>query len=189
MMNKQTDKTMVVKITLSLILAAFLLVNGCANTNTGPPISQGELKKLEDEIEALATEIYINDLISVWKVGLKILDILPEGALKKHAVIGMLIVDNSENIARYYKLPTEEGCVVVSVIDDYIADIAGIRDGDIIKEIEGEKIKDSSQVAFKSGESSTVVVERNDTRISFDVKPEEKPYVRISLKQTGRINA
>jgi hypothetical protein len=188
-MYKQNNKTMTARIILSMILTAFLLVNGCANTNTGPPISQSELKKLEDEIETMATEIYINDLVSVWKVGLKILDILPEGALKKHAVIGVLIVDNSENIARFYKLPTEEGCVVVSVIDNYIADLAGIRAGDIIKEIEGEEIKDSSQVAFKSGESSTVVVERNDTRISFDIKPEEKPYVRISLKETGRINA
>ncbi|GAI50680.1 unnamed protein product, partial [marine sediment metagenome] len=118
-MYKQVKKTIVVKIILSIILTAFLLVNGCANTNTGPPLSQSELEKLEDELEALATEIYINDLISVWKVGLKILDILPEGALKKHAVIGALIIDNSEDISRFYKLPTEEGCVVVSVIDNY----------------------------------------------------------------------
>ncbi len=177
------------KIVLSIILAAFILVNGCASTNTGPPLSKDELRKLEEEIEMLATEIYINDSVRVWKVGLKILSILPEGALKRHAVIGALIVDNSENIARFYKLPTEEGCVVVSVIDNYIADLAGIREGDIIKEIEGEEIKDSSHVAFKTGGSSTVVVERNDTRLFFDVKPEEKPYVRIRLKQTGRINA
>ncbi len=188
-MYKQKKKTIIVKIILSIILTAFLLVNGCANTNTGPPISQNELKKLEDEIEALATEIYINDLISVWKVGLKILGILPEDALKKHAVIGVLIVDNSENIARYYKLPTEEGCVVVRVIDNYIADLAGIREGDIIKKIEGEEINDSRQVEFKTGKSSTIVVERNDKRLSFNVKPEEKPYVRIRLKQTGTINA
>ncbi len=188
-MYKQKKKTIVVKMILSIILTAFLLVNGCANTNTGPPLSQSELEKLEDELEALATEIYINDLISVWKVGLKILDILPEGALKKHAVIGVLVVDNSENIARFYKLPTEEGCVVVGVIDNYIADLAGLREGDIIKEIDGKEIKNSSHVAFKTGEPSTVVVERNGTRLSFDLTSEEKPHVRISLKQTGRINA
>lgn len=189
MMNKQNDKTMVAKIILSMILAAFLLVTGCASTNTGPPISQSELKKLEDEIETLATEIYINDLVSVWKVGFKVLSIMPEGAFKKHAVIGALVIDNTENIARYYKLPTEDGCVVVGVIDDYIADLAGIREGDIIKEIEGKKIKNSKHVTFKADGISTVVVERSDTRLSFDVKPEEKPYVRIRLKQTGKINA
>jgi len=172
-----------------MILAAFLLITGCASTNSGPPISQSELKKLEDEIETMATEIYINDLVSVWKVGLKVLSILPEEAFKKRAVIGALVVDNTENIARYYKLPTEEGCVVVGVIDDYIADLAGIKEGDIIKEIEGKKINDSKDVAFKADEVATVIVERSDTKLSFDVIPEVQPYVRIRLKETGKINA
>ncbi len=184
MMYKQKNN-----IIFSMILAAFLLVTGCANTNTDPPLSQDELKKLKDEIEVLATGIYIDDLVSVWKVGLKVLSILPEEAFKKHAVIGALIVDNTEDIARFYKLTTEEGCVIVGVIDDYIADLAGTREGDIIKEIDGKKIKDSSHIAFKVDEFSTVVVERNDTRLSFEVKPEGKPYVQIRLKQTGRINA
>ncbi|MBZ0109875.1 MAG: M48 family metalloprotease [Candidatus Scalindua rubra] len=188
-MNNQNSKTIVIKIILSMILAAFVLVTGCASTNTGPPISQNELKKLEEEIETLATEIYINDLVSVWKVGLNVLSIIPEGTFEKHAMIGALIVDNTEDIARYYKLPAEDGCVVVGVIDDYIADLAGIREGDIIKEIEGKEIKDSNHVTFKADVVSTVVVERNNARLSFDVKPEEKPYVRISLKETGKINA
>ena len=189
MMSKQKNKTMATRIILSMILAAFLLITGCASTNSGPPISQSELKKLEDEIETMATEIYINDLVSVWKVGLKVLSILPEEAFKKRAVIGALIVDNTENIARYYKLPTEEGCVVVGVIDDYIADLAGIKEGDIIKEIEGKKINDSKDVAFKADEVATVIVERSDTKLSFDVIPEVQPYVRIRLKETGKINA
>ena len=75
------------------------------------------------------------------------------------------------------------------MIDNYIADLAGIRQGDLIKEIEGEEINNSRQIEFTTGKSSTVVVERNDKRLSFDVKPEEKPYVRIRLKQTGTINA
>ena len=189
MMSKQKNKTMATRIILSMILAAFLLITGCASTNSGPPISQSELKKLEDEIETMATEIYINDLVSVWKVGLKVLSILPEEAFKKRAVIGALVVDNTENIARYYKLPSEEGCVVVGVIDDYIADLAGIKEGDIIKEIEGKKINDSKDVAFKADEVATVIVERSDTKLSFDVIPEVQPYVRIRLKETGKINA
>ena len=52
-----------------------------------------------------------------------------------------------------------------------------------------KKIKDSSHVTFKAGKSSTVIVERAGTRLSFNVKPKEIPYVRIRLKQTGNINA
>ena len=138
-MYKQKNKTIVVKIILSIVLASFLLVNGCASTNTGPPLSKDELRKLEEEIETLATEIYINDSVRVWKVGLNVLSILPEGVLKKRAVIGALIVDNTEDIARFYKLPTDEGCVVIGIMDGYIADRAGIRQGDIIKEIDGKE--------------------------------------------------
>ncbi len=109
------------KIILSIILAAFLLVNGCASTNTGPPLSKDELRKLEEEIEMLATEIFINDSVMVWKVGFDVLSIMPEGVFKNRAVIGALIEDNTEDIAGFYKLPTEEGCVVIG---------AGVRGAD-----------------------------------------------------------
>ena len=177
------------KIVLSIILAAFLLINGCASTNTGPPISKDELRKLEEEIETLATEIYINDSVLVWKVGFNVLNIMPEGVFKNRAVIGALFVDNTEDIARFYELPTEEGCVVIGVKDGYTADLAGIRQGDMIKEIDGKVIKDSGHVTFKAGRSSTVIVERAGTRLSFNVKPKEIQYVRIRLKQTSKINA
>jgi membrane-associated protease RseP (regulator of RpoE activity) len=177
------------KIILSLILAAFLLVTGCASTKTGPPLSKDELRKLEEEIELLATEIYINDSVMVWKSGFNVLSIMPEGVFKNRAVIGALFEDNTEDIAGFYKLPTEEGCVVIGVMDDYIADLAGIRQGDIIKEIDGKKIKGSGHVKFKAGRSSTVIVERAGARLSFNVIPVEMPYVRIRLKQTSKINA
>ncbi|ODS31403.1 MAG: hypothetical protein SCARUB_03480 [Candidatus Scalindua rubra] len=169
------------------MLVLSLFINGCANT--GPPLSKNELKKLEEEIEALATEIYIKDSVRVWRVGFDILSILPEGTLKNRAVIGALIVDNTEDIAKFYKLPTEEGCVVIGVINNYIADLAGLKQGDLIKEIDGKEIKDSKHITFKAGKSSTIIVERDGTKLSFKVKPKEIPYVRISLKQTGKINA
>ncbi len=177
------------KIILSIILAAFLLVTGCASTKTGPPLSKDKLRKLEEEIELLATEIYINDSVMVWKSGFNVLSIMPDGVFKNRAVIGALSVDNTEEIAGYYKLPTEDGCVVIGVMDGYIADLAGIRQGDIIKEVDGKKIKDSGHVKFKAGRSSTVIVERAGARLSFNVIPKEMPYVRIRLKQTSKINA
>ena len=188
-MYKQENKTRLVRIIINTVFTTFLILNGCASTNTGPLLSKDELSKLEEEIETRATEIFINDAVRVWKVGFNVLSILPEGVFKKRAVIGALIVDNTEDIARFYKLPTEEGCVVIGVIDNYIADGADIRQGDIIREINGEKIKGSSHVTFKAGKSATVIVERSGARLSFNVKPEEMPYVQIRLKQTSKINA
>ncbi|MBT6561535.1 MAG: hypothetical protein HON76_03280, partial [Candidatus Scalindua sp.] len=70
-MYKQENKAKFVRVIISTLLVIFLFANGCANT--GPPLSESKLKELEDEIEALATEIYIKDLVSVWKVGFKVL--------------------------------------------------------------------------------------------------------------------
>ena len=188
-MYKQENKTTLVRIIITTFFSTLLFINGCASTKTGPPLSKDELSKLEEEIEMLATEIYINDSVRVWKVGLNVMSILPDGVLRKRAVIGALIVDNTEDIARFYKLPTEEWCVVIGIMDGSIADLAGIRQGDIIKEIDGKEIEDSSHVAFKAGKFSTVIVERAGTRLSFNVNPKEILYVQIRLKQTGNINA
>ncbi len=186
-MYKQEYKAIFVRVIISTLLVIFLFINGCANT--GPPLSESKLKELEDEIEALATEIYINDLVSVWKVGFKVLSIIPDGAFEKRAVMGALVIDNTEDIAKYYKLPTEDGCVVVGLIDKFVADQAGISQGDLIKEIDGKEIKDSKHVVFKADKSSNIVVERDGKRLSFNLKPEEMPYESIRLKQVGKINA
>ncbi len=186
-MFEQKAKTVITRIAISLMLVIFLFACGCANT--GPQISKEELKKIEEEIEALATEIFIKDWVRTWKIGFNVFSVMPEGTLKKRAVIGALIVDNSEDIAKLFGLPTEDGCVVIGVIDNYVADLAGLKPGDLIREIGGEEIKDDEQIVFENGKSTIIIVERDGGRLSFEVKPKEIPYVRVRLKQTGKINA
>lgn len=186
-MVEQKAKVIIMRIAIPLLLVIFLFACGCANT--GPRISKEELKKVEEEIEALATEIFIKDWVRTWKVGFNVLSILPEDTLKKRAVIGALIVDNSEDIAKSFGLPAEDGCVVIGVVDNYMADLAGLKPGDLIIEIGGKEIKDNKQIAFENDKSTIIIVERDGDRLSFEVKPKEMPYVRVRLKQTGKINA
>ena len=186
-MIKQKAKAIIIRIAISPILVIFLFVCSCANT--GPQISKDELKKLEEEIEALATEIFVKDWVRTWKVGFNVLSVMPEGTLKKRAVIGALIVDNSEDIARLFGLPVEDGCVVIGIVDNYTAGLAGLKPGDLIREIDGKEIKDSEQIAFENGKLTIIIVERDGDRLSFEVEPKEMPYVRVRLKQTGKINA
>jgi serine protease Do len=56
--------------------------------------------------------------------------------------LGVYSVGVTENVARYYDLPVKEGCLVVEVVEGSPADDAGIRAGDIIIRIDGEKISD-----------------------------------------------
>jgi beta-barrel assembly-enhancing protease len=186
-MVEQKAKDVIIGIVIPLLLVISLLACGCANT--GPRISREELRKVEEEIEALATEIFIKDWVRTWKVGFNVLGVLPDGTLKKRAVIGALIADNSEDIAKSLDLPTEEGCVVIGVVDNYVADLAGLKPGDLIREIGGEEIMDNKQIAFENDKPTIIIVERDGERLSFEVKPKKIPYVRISLKQTGKINA
>ncbi len=186
-MSEQKAKVIIMRITIPLVLVIFLFACGCANT--GPRISKEELKKLEEEIEALVTEIFIKDWVRTWKVGFNVLSILPEDTLKKRAVIGALIVDNSEDIAKSFGLPAEDGCVVIGVVDNYMADLAGLKPGDLIIERGGKEIKDDEQIVFENGKLTIIIVERDGDRLSFEVKPKEMPYVRVRLKQTGKINA
>jgi len=82
-----------------LIFLTFLVLFlfGCANI--GPPISLDELKKLEDEIQFEATRLYIDDWVRTWKVGFNILKVLPDDTIRKSAIIGALVIENSENIS------------------------------------------------------------------------------------------
>lgn len=186
-MSRQETNVIIIRIAMSLVLAILLFASGCANT--GPRISRDELKKLEEEIETLATELFIKDWVRTWKVGYNFLGILPEGTLKKRAVIGALIVKNSEDIAKLYNLSTDEGYVVIGTIDNFIANLAGLQPGDLIKEIDGEKIEEINQIKFETDKFTEIIIEREGSRQAFEVQPEEMPYVKITLKETGAINA
>jgi membrane-associated protease RseP (regulator of RpoE activity) len=186
-MFEQKAKAIIIRIAIPLLIVISLFAYGCANT--GPRISKEEIEKVEEEIEALATEIFVKDWVRTWKVGFNVLSVLPEGTLKKRAVIGALIADNSEDIAKLFGLTTEDGCVVIGIVDNYVADLAGLKPGDLIREIGGEEIMDNEQIVFENGKPTIIIVERDGNRLSVEVKPKEIPYVRIRLKQMGKINA
>ncbi len=169
------------------MLLLFIFTIGCANT--GPPISKSELEKLEEEIEKQATKTYIDDWGRVWEVGLNILNTLPDGIIRKRAVIGALIGGNSEEIAKLFNLPSDEGCVVLRVAPDSIAKEAGLKAGDFIKTIDGKVFDDCRDIVFEADETHIVAIDRGGLALSCKVKPKEAPSVGIALKQTGTINA
>jgi S1-C subfamily serine protease len=56
--------------------------------------------------------------------------------------IGVYVINNNPSIASYYGLPTEEGVIVVDVHPGSPADDVGIEAGDIILQVDGERISD-----------------------------------------------
>ncbi|MFQ5957533.1 MAG: hypothetical protein ACE5KK_07160, partial [Candidatus Brocadiales bacterium] len=115
-----------------LLLTAF---GGCATT--GPDIPKEELVAMEEEIEALAAERYVEYWARTWRIGYKVLKAIPKDELKNKVGVGALIADNSEKIAMALELSTEDGCVVLALGEEGPAELAGLMPGDIIKTING----------------------------------------------------
>ncbi|MFZ5650761.1 MAG: S1C family serine protease [Bacillota bacterium] len=88
---------------------------------------------------------------------------------------------NKEN-AGYFRLARTEGVLVTAVVEGGPADLAGIVQGDVIAEIDQNKIATSNDLTSviektKPGQSVTVVVYRGSKKLVINVKIGEKGKV------------
>jgi serine protease Do len=80
--------------------------------------------------------------------------------------LGISTIKIDPKIARYYRLPIVEGALIVNVEPYSPADNAGLRRGDIIEEVDGNKIQSPSQISSyirqkkRANDRVTVMVNR-----------------------------
>ncbi len=95
--------------------------------------------------------------------------------------IGITSIKMTLQLARYYGLPPRAEGALVAGIEPYSpADDAGLRQGDIIEAIDGNKVEDPSQVAsyVKSrqiNEKLTVAVNRYGRQFQISVQVDQRP--------------
>ncbi|HEX7142360.1 MAG TPA: trypsin-like peptidase domain-containing protein, partial [Nitrososphaeraceae archaeon] len=94
--------------------------------------------------------------------------------------LGITTLKITSRIARYYRLPTNEGALVVKVEEYSPASDSGIRPGDIIEEIDEKRIEDitelSSRIKNKNVNEQTVLsVNRYGRRFTISVTLENQP--------------
>lgn len=97
--------------------------------------------------------------------------------------LGVSIQDVDETLMKAMDLGIDEGALVAEVVDESPADKADIKPGDVIVELDGEKIKNTTQlrntVASKAPGSSvsvTIFRDKKEKRVSVELeelKPEE----------------
>ena len=92
--------------------------------------------------------------------------------------IGVTSMKITRNLARYYRLPVSEGALVIQIEPFSPADNAGIRKGDIIEEIDKNKVEEPDQISEyihkkQIGNSITLTINRNGKLIQIPLQLEE----------------
>jgi serine protease Do len=93
--------------------------------------------------------------------------------------LGVGLTEINEQIANYYGLSNQDG-VIIQIFANGPAAKSGLRDGDIIKEINRKKIKKPEDVInivkkAKVGDKLEILAYHNDKMTVFKVQLEEKP--------------
>lgn len=112
----------------------------------GEVIGINSMKLVEDEIEGMGFAIPI-------EIAMAAIDKLEKGEKVLRPVLGVELIDANNTYALYYNRISideeiKEGTVVAGVEEGYPAIDAGIKKGDVILEINGEKIEDSAHFRF-----------------------------------------
>jgi S1-C subfamily serine protease len=78
-----------------------------------------------------------------------ITELIQNGRVINRPWIGISYVKITRQLAQYYRLPTTEGVLVAHVEPYSPADDAGLRKGDIIEKIDGNRIDDGVEISLK----------------------------------------
>jgi serine protease Do len=94
--------------------------------------------------------------------------------------IGVASMKVTPQLARYYGLPVIDGALIARVEPYSPADDAGLRKGDIIEEIDGNTIKDPSEIASyvrkkQVNDRLTVTINRYGRQFQLPVPIDERP--------------
>ncbi|MBX7231804.1 MAG: trypsin-like peptidase domain-containing protein [Bdellovibrionales bacterium] len=161
-------------------LAPFIQVDASINPgNSGGPLvnTQGLVIGINTAIDPKAQGIGFSIPIDYVKTILPQLE--KEGGVKR-GFIGIHMSDITEEIASYLKLKANSGAMVVQIVPNSPAQAAGLKEYDIITEVDGQKIKSSHEfqkfVARTSiGKEVSMKVIRNHKIVALKVKVGNQP--------------
>ncbi|MDP1896816.1 MAG: Do family serine endopeptidase [Sulfurimicrobium sp.] len=108
--------------------------------------------------------------------------IIQEGAVTR-GWIGVEVQDITPELAESFKLPSPNGTLIAGVLRGGPADKAGVKPGDILMEINGKPVKDSSAMlnqisALAPGEPAALKLMRSKTVVALQVNVGKRPKMQ-----------
>jgi len=105
----------------------------------------------------------------------KVVADLKEFGVVQRAILGVQLRDINSEFAKENKLPTLDGVYIVNVLEKGAAQLAGIKEGDIITAIGSVRIKSTAELQeqvgrYRPGNIVQVTVLRKDKEHKFDVE-------------------
>ena len=123
-------------------------------------------------IEGLGFAIPINDAVEIAR------ELIDNGYVTGKAYFGIVVTTMSESDAQRYNY--QAGVYVSSVTEGSCAEKAGMKQGDVIVELGGKAVKDTTELAsakkaYKAGDSCEVKVWRSGETLTLMVVFDEEP--------------
>lgn len=122
----------------------------------------------------------------------KVVADLKQYGVVQRAVLGVMLTDINDELAKDKKLKTLEGAYVHNVAEMSSAAVAGIKEGDIITHINGTKVKSVAELQeqisrYRPGDEISVNIIRNDKPQSLNVKLKNRQGTTDMVKNEGNI--
>jgi len=159
--------------------------------NSGGPLlnMQGEVIGINTAINAAAENIGFAIPSTQAE---KIIAQLQQGKTVKRGWLGVTIQRVSENEAKALKLPEPTGALIASVGKGQPADKAGVKQGDVVLEVDGQKVIDNNDLLKKiaglaPGDKPRLTLWRNGKRVTKTVtlgQRGEKTMANMQPKNT-----
>ncbi|TRZ49588.1 MAG: Do family serine endopeptidase [Dehalococcoidia bacterium] len=118
----------------------------------------------------------------------EILNALIEGRKVLYGWLGVSVQDIDDTLAGYFSLPDKEGVIIAKVVPDSPAQTGGLKEGDVVRRFDGEKVKDLKsllQIVSRTevGKNVTIRVVRDKKEIPVSVKIGERPTETGDIRQ------
>lgn len=137
---------------------------------TGEVVGINTIKLVDSEIEGMGFAIPINDVKPIVE------ELMATGSIAR-PVLGIVGENLTEELGNYWDIPV--GIMVVQVQPGTSADVAGIKQGDVILEFDGQRISTMEELKEllldrKVGDQVKVKVVRGSQKLTLDVKLQGK---------------